>query len=508
MEQKQMCSSPICDRLPPLSAKYPWFVAQDLEAEDDIDVQIFYNIHDPLCHYRCRIPELLGKRIHDKTVSKVKGAQGAEFNSTTDESHLPFDLLELIMLEFCVGLEYINFRTTCKRCHLAAPIIKWCNQTASKRAVKTQGLWSSAFYGRDVYALCNKGGVDVFKELGDEDYTWEFVLEEAPTSDCTTFLGALSQGKQLTAVAPSESKAANKLKENPLPEPKQPAFFTEASCPGLETPPSVLLVSVSVTALPEPDLQASTFLKPSTMADHLNFKSLYNPVTGIYTSPRPPINVPPSSTSIFTHLYRNLYTHSTSPALIDPYTQLKQIINNFAHTLYHKHKISKNDVVLIVSPNSILFPVAFLSVTSIGAIVTAANPLYTVAELAHQVNDSKPKLIITVDQLVHKVNAFNIPITDLNCIDQTVKKSVKKLGENDYLQTVKKLGENVNMDDVAAILYSSGTTGLSKGVVLTNRSIIATSLMMTSDHEMYNEGKCVFLCVVPLFHIMGLVSFT
>ncbi|PWA42276.1 AMP-dependent synthetase/ligase, AMP-binding enzyme C-terminal domain protein [Artemisia annua] len=135
---------------------------------------------------------------------------------------------------------------------------------------------------------------------------------------------------------------------------------------------------------------------------------------------------------------------------------------------------------------------------------------YTVnqAELAHQVNDSKPKLIITVDQLVHKVNAFNIPIIDLNCLDQTVNKSVQKLGENDYLQTVKKLGENVNIDDMAAILYSSGTTGLSKGVVLTHKSIITTSLMMTADQETYDEGKCVFLCVVPLFHIMGLVSFT
>ncbi|GJR93544.1 hypothetical protein Tco_0265718 [Tanacetum coccineum] len=112
----------------------------------------------------------------DKTVSKVKGAQGAEFNSMTDESHLPFDLLELIM----------------------------------------------------------------------------------------------SQGKELTAIAPSESKAANKvsdaksvyknqnyrnLKETALPEPKQPAFFTEVSCPELETPPLALLISASVTALPEPNLQ-------------------------------------------------------------------------------------------------------------------------------------------------------------------------------------------------------------------------------------------------------------
>ncbi|CAH1442026.1 unnamed protein product [Lactuca virosa] len=61
---------------------------------------------------------------------------------------------------------------------------------------------------------------------------------------------------------------------------------------------------------------------------------------------------------------------------------------------------------------------------------------------------------------------------------------------------------------VAAILYSSGTTGLSKGVVLTHRSIIATALMVTSDQEFYKEGRSVFLCVVPLFHIMGLITFT
>ncbi|GKD36094.1 hypothetical protein Tco_1251603 [Tanacetum coccineum] len=62
-------------------------------------------------------------------------------------------------------------------------------------------------------------------------------------------------GKELTVVAPSESKAANKVKETALPEPKQPAFFTEVSCPELKTPPSALLMLASVTALPEPNLQ-------------------------------------------------------------------------------------------------------------------------------------------------------------------------------------------------------------------------------------------------------------
>ncbi|GJW08028.1 hypothetical protein Tco_1570451 [Tanacetum coccineum] len=50
--------------VPPLSPKYPWFVAQNFDVEDDdTQVQVFYNLHDPMAYYRCQIPELLGKRI-------------------------------------------------------------------------------------------------------------------------------------------------------------------------------------------------------------------------------------------------------------------------------------------------------------------------------------------------------------------------------------------------------------------------------------------------------------
>nr|GEW79515.1 PAZ domain-containing protein [Tanacetum cinerariifolium] len=71
----------------------------------------------------------------DKTVvSKVKSHE-VELIDTTDESHLlnlPFDVLEMI-IGSCVGVEYMNFRASCKLCYLAAPIIQWSNQTASKR---------------------------------------------------------------------------------------------------------------------------------------------------------------------------------------------------------------------------------------------------------------------------------------------------------------------------------------------------------------------------------------
>lgn len=62
----------------------------------------------------------------------------------------------------------------------------------------------------------------------------------------------------------------------------------------------------------------------------------------------------------------------------------------------------------------------------------------------------------------------------------------------------------IKQSDTAALFYSSGTTGISKGVILTHENFIAASLMMTSDQEFKGETDDVFLCVVPMFHVFGL----
>ncbi|GJY40953.1 hypothetical protein Tco_0428223, partial [Tanacetum coccineum] len=63
MEQKHIMSSSVYNQMPPLSANHQWIVAQNLDAEDETQVQIFYDVHDPLRYYRCQIPELLGKHV-------------------------------------------------------------------------------------------------------------------------------------------------------------------------------------------------------------------------------------------------------------------------------------------------------------------------------------------------------------------------------------------------------------------------------------------------------------
>ncbi|CAN1252966.1 Probable CoA ligase CCL7 [Linum perenne] len=66
----------------------------------------------------------------------------------------------------------------------------------------------------------------------------------------------------------------------------------------------------------------------------------------------------------------------------------------------------------------------------------------------------------------------------------------------------------VKQTDTAALLYSSGTTGLSKGVVLTHRNFIAAATMITMDQDTAGEAENVFLCVLPMFHVFGLAVIT
>ncbi|KAG8388615.1 hypothetical protein BUALT_Bualt02G0143900 [Buddleja alternifolia] len=228
---------------------------------------------------------------------------------------------------------------------------------------------------------------------------------------------------------------------------------------------------------------------------------------GIYRSPRAPISLPTNPNfSMIPFLFRNISFLSHSPALIDAetaqtltFSDLKTQVFNFSQALLNLN-ISKNDVVLILSPNSILYPVAFFAVVAVGAIATTANPQYTTAELYKQVKDSSPKLIITTLELYDKIKHFNIPCIMLNN-SYLNESSSKTLFSNFKLPSVAQT-------DAAAILYSSGTTGTSKGVVLTHGNFIAAAMMATSDQEAFGDSKNVFLCFLPMFHVFGLSSAT
>nr|QLM00649.1 4-coumarate-CoA ligase-like 1 [Ziziphora clinopodioides subsp. bungeana] len=211
-------------------------------------------------------------------------------------------------------------------------------------------------------------------------------------------------------------------------------------------------------------------------------------------------------------LFTNFSSISNSPALIDAQTSqtltfstLETHVSRLASALLNLN-IKRNDSVLILSPNSIYFPVAFFAVVAVGAVATTTNPDYTVAELSKQMKDYNPKLIITVHQLYHKIKNFNLPCILLNDNPHNLNVPIPKM--NTYSGLIESTPETpfpaVLQSDAAAILYSSGTTGASKGAVLTHGNFMASALMMTSDQEANGESGNVFLCFLPMFHIFGL----
>nr|POF08512.1 4-coumarate--coa ligase-like 7 [Quercus suber] len=244
----------------------------------------------------------------------------------------------------------------------------------------------------------------------------------------------------------------------------------------------------------------------------------FNPKTQTYTSPRPPIHLPTNpNLSLTSFLFQNSSSSPHSLALIDADTgetltfhQLKLQVSKLAHSLLHLN-IHTNDVVLIVAPNSIHFPVCFLAIVALGAIASTCNPLYTISELSKQVQDCNPKLVITVPELWHKINELNLPSIIIGSSKSTSFAETPSSKIWHYSELIEMPhtecelpDKTAKQSDTAALLYSSGTTGTSKGVILTHRNFIAASLMVPADQDRYGDPRNVFLCFLPMFHIFGL----
>lgn len=235
---------------------------------------------------------------------------------------------------------------------------------------------------------------------------------------------------------------------------------------------------------------------------------------GIYRSLRPSLVLPNNDDlSMVSFLFRDISSFPSKPALIDSdssqtlsFSELKSLVLKVSHGFLHLG-IKKNDVVLIFAPNSILFPVCFLGITAVGGVACTANPIYTVSEVSKQVKDSNPKLIITVSELWDKVKDFNLPALILPSHTQ-ISSNSKITTFDEFLRLAGSPTEfpscKVKQSDTAALLYSSGTTGVSKGVILTHGNFIAASLTIGMDDELAGEKHDVYLCVLPMFHVFGL----
>ncbi|XP_010259826.1 PREDICTED: 4-coumarate--CoA ligase 2-like [Nelumbo nucifera] len=234
----------------------------------------------------------------------------------------------------------------------------------------------------------------------------------------------------------------------------------------------------------------------------------------IYRSKLPDIHIH-NHLPLLTYCFQNISEFSSLPCLINgttgeiySYAEVELISRKVAAGL-HRLGIQQGQVIMVLLRNSPEFVFAFLGAVHRGATTTTANPFYTPAEILKQARDSKTRLIITQACYVDKVRTFapenDIKIMTIDsphdgCLHFT------QLTESD--ESALPVTE-VCPDDVVALLYSSGTTGLPKGVMLTHRSIttcIAQQVDGENPHSYYHRGDDVTLCVLPMFHIFSLVS--
>ncbi|CAM0870516.1 unnamed protein product [Alopecurus aequalis] len=175
--------------------------------------------------------------------------------------------------------------------------------------------------------------------------------------------------------------------------------------------------------------------------------------------------------------------------------------------------LRKGHVALILSPNSVHFPVAALAAMSLGAVVTTANPLNTAAEIAKQVADARPVLAFTTRELLPKLpraDGLRVVLlesaTGQSPADPRVVATIEELSATPPDPARRR--DRVTQDDQATLLYSSGTTGPSKGVVATHRNLISmVQIVMTRFRLEDSDTTETFLCTVPMFHVYGLVAF-
>jgi acyl-CoA synthetase (AMP-forming)/AMP-acid ligase II len=164
--------------------------------------------------------------------------------------------------------------------------------------------------------------------------------------------------------------------------------------------------------------------------------------------------------------------------------------------------IAKGDVVAIWSPNSPEFAIVFHAVAKLGAIVTTANPVATSHELAWQLTDAGARLLVTTAALLDRareaINKTGRPISVVTTDDAPGVASLTSLARDADPPAV----TIVSAEDVIALPYSSGTTGLPKGVMLTHRNLVANLMQIDALED---RDLRAFVGVLPFFHIYGMV---
>jgi long-chain acyl-CoA synthetase len=223
------------------------------------------------------------------------------------------------------------------------------------------------------------------------------------------------------------------------------------------------------------------------------------------------------------------------------YARFSSLANRFAIGL-QRLGIKKGDRVAIALPNIPQYPIAFYGALRAGAVVVPTNPLYTEREMQHQLADSGARAIVMLDMFYPVVRAIraNTPLEHIiitspadflppllrrlyplaqrkarhpepRLTEKELQEDKMLLPMNSMLASHAKSGIEVfnlpvpsSGDDLAVLQYTGGTTGLSKGAMLTHRNLLANAMQTRSWVPNAPDAHEITLCVAPFFHSYGL----
>jgi long-chain acyl-CoA synthetase len=187
----------------------------------------------------------------------------------------------------------------------------------------------------------------------------------------------------------------------------------------------------------------------------------------------------------------------------------------FAAYLQHHTDLKPGDKIAIQLPSITQFPIAAYGAARAGLIIVNTNPLYTPREMLHQFNDSDAKALVILSDLLPIAEKV-VPQTNINTIISThaadllapQDQGITSLTTTSLLDAIALGAEKMytpvsaGPDDLAVLQYTGGTTGLSKGAMLSHRNILSNAIQIRARlNTVITEGEETLVSPLPLYHI-------
>lgn len=217
------------------------------------------------------------------------------------------------------------------------------------------------------------------------------------------------------------------------------------------------------------------------------------------------------------------------------YRDLDALSMQFACYLQRDLRLTKGERVAIMLPNILQYPVALCGIFRAGLVVVNVNPLYTARELRHQLSDSGARAIVilenfarTLEEVIEKTAVKHVITTQIgdllsfpssvvtNFVLRHVKKAVPRhdLSNSVRLKSALKAGHGQELEkvelgyaDIALLQYTGGTTGLSKGAMLSHRNMVFNVHQgRACEGGIFDDIRVVAITALPLYHIFSLQS--